>query len=329
LQEEIIIRVLDKASETLNKDQVNELRNILSEVLQDYTVSHACMALALTNNLSGMIRLYLASKKLDGLSLKTLKNYLLILDKFSNSIHVDAESITAMNVRMFLALYQKAGIKNSTMATIIWTLKSFFSWLRKEEYISKDPMLKIATTKFEKRIRKALTQEELEMLRLACKTPRDKALVEFFYSTGCRLSEVTALNKSDINWNTDSCMVFGKGSKERQVFLNAKARVHLWRYLDYRKDDTEALFVSDRLPHERLKNRSVEEVFMKLGKRAGMGKRVHPHLLRHTTATSLLNNGASLAAVQKILGHEDCATTQIYAQLNNEEIQTTHKKHLA
>lgn len=329
MQEEIIIRVLDRASESLTNEQINELRNILCEVLQEYTVSHACTALALSNNLSGMIRLYLASKKLDGLSKKTIKNYLLILDKFAENIHIDAESINAMTIRMFLAQYSKAGVKNSTMATIISVLKSFFSWLHTEEYIPKNPMKKIQTTKFEKRVRKALSQEELEMLRLACKSLREKALVEFFYSTGCRLSEVMALNRDDINWGTDSCMVIGKGNKERQVFINAKARVHLWRYLDSRKDQTEALFVSDKKPHARLQSRSIEDVFKFLGKRAGITQHVFPHLVRHTTATALLNNGASLAAVQRILGHEDPATTQIYCALDIDEIQMTHRKHLA
>ncbi len=327
MQEEIIIRVLDQASYSLDNNQINQLRDILSEVLQEYTISHACKALALSSNLAGMVRLYLASKKLDGLSAKTLHNYMLTLARFQEFIHIDIESVTAMNIRAFLA--KQAGIKNSTMATIISTLKSFFSWLYREEYIPKNPMLKIATTKFEKRVRKALTQEELEMLRLACKTKRESALVEFFYSTGCRLSEVTSLNRESINWNTDSCMVIGKGNKEREVFLSAKARVHLWLYLDSRKDENEALFVTERQPYIRLQNRSIEDVFKKLGRRAGIQKHVYPHLVRHTTATALLNNGASLAAVQKILGHEDPATTQIYCQLNAEEIQMTHRKHLA
>jgi integrase/recombinase XerD len=234
-----------------------------------------------------------------------------------------------MDIRVYLAAYTKTGVKNTTIATTISCLKSFFGWLETQDYINKSPMRKVKNIKIEKRLRKPLSQEELEMLRIACKTVREKAIVEFFYSTGCRLDEVYKLNKGDINWNTDSCMVIGKGNKERRVFLNAKARVHLWKYIASRKDNNEALFVTGRGKLNRLGPRSFEEIFGDLGRRAGLTKRVHPHLLRHTMATSMLNNGASLAAVQGLLGHEDPATTQIYAELNQEELHLTHKRHSA
>jgi integrase/recombinase XerD len=318
LKEEIIIRILDRASEFLLPDQIQQLRFVLDEVFYNLVITQACTDLALTDNMTDRIKLYLAAKKLDGMSLKTIKNYGLILRDFARVIRKDLEQIDAMDIRMYLAVCSKRGVKNSTLATTISTLKSFFVWMENEDYIIKSPMRKIKTTKIERRFRKALSQEELEMLRLACRTPREKAMVEFFYSTGCRLDEVFKLNKVDIDWTTNSCLVIGKGNKERRVFINAKARVHLWRYLDSRTDQDEALFVCDRRPHGRMGKRSFEVEFGKLGEKAGLLKKVHPHILRHTAATTLLNSGASITEVQRILGHDDPATTQM-----------AHKKHLA
>jgi integrase/recombinase XerD len=230
---------------------------------------------------------------------------------------------------MYLAHYSQTGIKNSTLGTTVTALKSFFSWLADQEYIRKSPMKNIKQTKPEKRVRKALTDEELELLRSTCKTDREKSIIEFFYSTGCRLDEVVKLNKEDINWFNKSCMVIGKGDKEREVYISARASLFLKNYLQGRRDSNPALFVSGKLPHGRLGYRSFEEIFRELGERAGINKNVHPHIMRHTMATNLLRNGTSLAIVQRILGHEDASTTEIYAQLDKEDIQTAHRKHIA
>lgn len=159
--------------------------------------------------------------------------------------------------------------------------------------------------------------------------PREKAMVEFFYSTGCRLDEVYKLDKQDIDWNRGAVNVIGKGDKERTVYLNAKAKVHLWKYLETRTDKNEALFVSERAPHKRLGHRAFQMDFNALGKAAGIIKPVHPHLLRHTMATIAVNNGANIQTVQRMLGHTDPATTQIYAELNNDEIQMNHKRYVS
>lgn len=328
MKEEIIIKVLDKASEFLAQEQIQQLRNILEETLYDYTISPACTALTVLNDMPGKVMLFLASKKLDGCSKNTLENYSLILKKFCTFIQKDIEQIDSMDIRRYLAMYSKAGVKNSTLATIISTLKSFFGWLENEEYIQKSPMRKIKNIKVEKRVRKALNREELEMLRDACKTLREKAIVEFFYSTGCRLDEAQKLNQSDIDWSSGKVMVIGKGNKERPVYLNARAILHLKKYLVSRKDLNPALFISERKPYNRLGRRGIERVFSELGKRAGINKPVYPHLLRHTTATTMLQNGATLSEVQHYLGHDSPVTTQIYAEMNTEAIKQSHLKHV-
>ena len=230
-----------------------------------------------------------------------------------------------MDIRRYLAWYTKKGVKNSTLATIISALKSFFGWLENEEYISKSPMRKIKNIKVEKRVRKALNREELEMLRDACRTLREKALVEFFYSTGCRLDEAQKLNIADVDWSNGKVMVIGKGDKERPVYLNARAILHLRKYLASRNDSNHSLFVSERQPHDRLGRRAIERTFSTLGKRAGINKPVYPHLLRHTTASTMLQNGATMEEVQHYLGHDSPVTTQIYAEMDTQSISKSLK----
>ncbi len=166
------------------------------------------------------------------------------------------------------------------------------------------------------------------MLRESCKTNRQRAFLEILYATGCRLSEVHALNKLDINYRTASCRVIGKGNKEREVYFSPKAMYHLRKYLMNRTDDSEALMVTERKPYRRLSQRGIQREIGIIAKQAGLDKKISPHTMRHTFATLTLNNGADIAAVQALLGHEDPATTQIYAQLTEEKKRDAHKKYL-
>lgn len=329
LKEDVIIRILSKAIVFLAQDTACQLRNIIEDELYNYDLQPAEYSIVPYEGIPEKLILFLTTKKLEGLSPNTLKSYTLHLARFSKIVQKRIEDITVIDIRRYLAQYSNSGVKNSTLDTEMSILRSFFSWLEAEDYIIKSPMRKIKPTKKPKRIRKALSGEEMEMLRMSCKNKREKAIVEFFYSTGCRLDEVYKLNKQDIDWNKGMVNVIGKGDKERPVFLNAKAKVHLWNYLESRKDKSESLFVGSKLPFERLGHRGYQRVFNSLGERAGITKSVHPHLMRHTTATVAVNNGASIQAVQRMLGHTDPSTTQIYADLNTEEIQLSHKKYVS
>ena len=328
MKEEFILKVLEQAMAFVTNDQARQLRVVLENELYQYDLQQTTLSLVPVNNIMDKVKLYLACKKLDGLSESTLNSYRRILYKFSRVMQKDLETIDVMDIRVYLAMHTKSGLKNSSIATLISVLKSFFVWLENEEYLKKSPMRKIRNIKTNKYIRKALTPEELEMLRDACLSQRDKAIVEFFYSTGCRLDEAQQLDKKHIDWSTGKITVLGKGKKERIVFLNAKSKVHLWKYIELRSDNNDALFVCERQPHGKLGRRTFQTIFNELGKRAGINKDVYPHLMRHTMATNMLNNGASLAEVQKYLGHTSPASTQIYAQLDNEVMQQSHKKHV-
>ncbi len=326
LKEDVIIRILSKAVDLLTQDAAVQLRDIIEEELHNYDLQPAEYAIVPYEGIPEKLILFLTTKKLEGLSPRTLKSYTLHLTRFSKIIQKRLEDISVIDIRRYLAQYSTTGVKKSTLNTEMSILRSFFNWLESEDYIVKSPLRKIKPTKKEKRIRKALTPEEMEMLRMSCEDKRDKALVEFFYSTGCRLDEVSKLNKQDIDWSRGLVNVIGKGDKERVVFLNAKAKVHLWNYIESRHDKNESLFVGSKLPFERLGHRAYQRIFNELGLRAGITKSVHPHLMRHTTATTAVNNGASIQSVQLMLGHTDPATTTLYAHLNTDEVQISHKK---
>ncbi|KZR60379.1 site-specific tyrosine recombinase/integron integrase [Pseudobacillus badius] len=272
------------------------------------------------------IELFLSSKKLEGLSPITLQGYKLDLNSFANNVKKRVIDISSADIRVYLARFDH--LKMSSIAKKLSVLKSFFSWLASEEFIQRDPTVKLKPPKQEKRLPKALTIEELEMLREACQTPRQRAFLEVLYATGCRLSEVHQLNKSDIDYQSMSCRVIGKGNKEREVYFSFKAMYHLRKYLMRRTDDCEALFITERQPCRRLSHRGIQREIGKIAKLAGLEKRVSPHTMRHTFATLTLNNGADIVAVQHLLGHEDPQTTMIYASLTEEKKKEQHKKYL-
>jgi integrase/recombinase XerD len=187
-------------------------------------------------------------------------------------------------------------------------------------------MKKIKPPKRERNLRNALNLEQVEKLRLVCKTEKEKAIFEFLLSTGCRVDEVAKLNVSDINWNELSVVVKGKGSKERKIYLSIKAKVYYDQYYSMRKDNTECLFITERQPYRRLEVRSYQRILQAIGQRININ--LYPHLLRHTFATAMIRNGADIVTVQKLLGHEEASTTQVYAKLDDDFIYNQYKKHL-
>lgn len=327
--DEIVIKILGKATLEVPEIDQLKLRSILEEVLYDYDIQPKTTALVLASDMQDKMVMFLATKKLDGLSNISLYNYGLHLRRFSQFINKNVVDITTMDIRRFMAYLMQQGLKNTSIETEKSILKSFFNWLESEEYIVKSPARKIKPTKTEKRLRKALDDEELERLRDACKTPRQRALLEFIFSTGCRLSEVVGADIADLNWGECSLKVVGKGNKEREVQFSKKARLYLKKYLASRGDiSNPPLFITERQPFRRLGNRAVEREIAKIAEQAGIDKAVYPHLLRHTMATMGLRAGASLQTIQTLLGHDSPATTEIYAEISSETVKEEYRKHL-
>lgn len=300
----------------------------LNEILKGYTILRE--ADEEKSDLKKRISYYLGAKRIDGLSPRTLANYKYTLDMFSERVNKSVSKITADDIRGYISYLSEArGLRETSLQTHISVLRAFFSWLLMEERIKKNPMLKIRSLKLDKKnARQALSVEELERLRDACKGYREKALVEFLVSTGCRLSEVAQLNVADLDFNNRSVMVTGKGNKERPVYFSIRARLMLQEYIKERKGG-EGLFVSSKTPYLPLKPRAIQRIIHGLSVRAGLDARVHPHLLRHTFATHALNSGMDVTAIQQLLGHENISTTQIYAAMNEDVIRHQYNKYVA
>lgn len=301
------------------------LQQILSSVLSQYDIKPALIPNG-HPDLQQKINLFLSGKRLEGLSHLTLTSYELELKIFAKYTHKAADEITTADIRIYLGEWNH--LKTSSLSKRLSVLKSMFGWLANEGIIPKDVTKQIKPPKKEHRVPKALTIEELEMIREACVTPRERALVEVLYATGGRLSEIQKMNRGDIDYQAMSVMVIGKGNKERPVYFSFKAIYHLKKYLMRRFDEEPALFVTERKPYRRLSDKGIQREVKIIAERSGVKKNVHPHIFRHTFATLMLNNGADLVAVQGLLGHVDPATTQIYATMTDERRKQSHKQYL-
>ena len=324
--EEFKRNILIKLAENININFENQqtVERILVELLQDYTIVKNETSLTISD-IPEKITMYLQAKKLEGLSDLTLQNYFYFLRRLSEHTHKQVRDITLNDLRMFL-FKECEGVKPSTANTKVCYLQSFFKWMLDEEIIDKDPSRKLPQVKLPKRLRNSLTIEEIERLRIACIDTRERALIELLFSTGCRLSEVIGINLEYLNYQDLSIRVIGKGNKERIVYFNTKAKVHIENYLKERPGDNEALFVTSKKPYARVGCRGIQKIINKIADRAGLDKSVFPHLFRHSMATLTLQNGASIITIQKLLGHCNVTTTEKYAETNMDNVKHEYRQ---
>lgn len=296
----------------------------IEEILAGYAITkgHSKMKC----NLQKRIASFLAAKKIDGLSPKTLKSYRDNLNAFARRVDKHVSSINADDIREYIGYLSDRGLADSTLQLHVNILRSFFAWMNLEDIIKKNPMLKIKSLKVDKlRARRPLTAEQLEKLRDECQTYKEKALVEFMVSSGCRLSEVIGIQVDQVNWHERSVVVLGKGNKERTVYFSVRAKVMLQAYLEQRRGG-EALFASSRAPYGPMQDRAVQKILKALGERAAIPQRVHPHILRHTFASNAINAGMDITIIQQLLGHSDPKTTLIYAELSPRMVRYEYEK---
>lgn len=279
------------------------------------------------SNLPRRVEAFLAAKRIDGCRPKTIKGYRERLKMFMTQCSKPVQAITTDDLREYLAyLVDERHLMDNSVQAHINTLRSFFSWLVDEDNIRKSPMRKIKSLKIDKlRSRHPLTAEQLELVRDGCRGYKEKALVEFLVSSGCRVSEVAGLRVDDIDWRDRKCKVIGKGNKERTVYFSVRAKLMLQLYIAERRGG-EALFASSRAPYEPLTDRGIEKMISKLGKRIGMERPLYPHLMRHTFASHALNCGMELTIIQHLLGHSDPKTTLIYAEIDPARVQYEYNR---
>lgn len=330
MKEKIIATVLRKMHEHLQPEQATMLQWVMSVVLDDYTVERKSTEVTVYDgSAEEYAKQFLIVKHLEGCSEKTIMSYQFYLQKFILNLRKPLLETDTSDIRTYLALYkQQRGVKNSTLNNARACLSSFFTWMHDEGIIDKNPMRRIGVIKMPKVIRQPFSAEEMELLRMACKSKRDLALIEFLYSTGIRVGEAVKLNRNQIDFAEGECIVYGKGAKERTVFISPKASIHLRLYLESRTDDNPALFVWDKKPNKRLSEKGVWAICQKLGICAGV-KNVHPHRFRRTLATDVLARGMPLQEARVILGHEKADTTLIYSTTSKAAIKTSHRRCIA
>lgn len=330
MKREFIERVKNRLVHVLEESQMQELEMAITICLDGLQLQKECTELSteVVNNWEYCKR-YLQYLVVSGKSKGTIGNYGMHLKLLFEDVRKPAQDITDDDLMLHLAKQKyerKLGNRYLDQKRIAF--RQFFKWMRKKKYIEENPAELLDPIKYDVKIKKPFSDEEREMLRCACKCERDWALLEFLYSTAARVSEVASLNRADIDFQEKQCLVRGKGGKERMLYLNATAVYHLKKYLDERKDDNPALFVSTKSPHERLGKNGIEAILRRLGKVAGVVN-VHPHRYRRTALTNAANRGMPLQDVQHLAGHASPDTTMIYCSIDTSKVKAEHKMYLA
>ena len=327
MQEIVRLGIINEMATVLNFQQLQLLEKVLHQCFRGIEISYKPNEqVSLTEKNGELLALFISAKKVEGCSEKSLKYYHSTIEALLNELSKRISEISTNDLRCYLSEYQEK--KNSSKVTIDnirRIFSSFFSWLEDEDYILKSPVRRIHKVKSAKTIKEILSDEELEVLRDNCKEIRDLALVEILSSTGIRVGELVKINKEDIDFHERSCIVTGKGNKEREVYFDARTKLHLKQYLNSRTDDDKALFVSLSKPHLRLSIGGVESVLRKLGIKSKISK-VHPHKFRRTLATMAIDKGMPIEQVQKLLGHVKIDTTLHYAMVNQTNVKIAHRK---
>ena len=327
MKEELMTEVMQHMLSYLDNAQMKQLRQVMEQALCRYDVTELEMKPE-EDDSNNLIARFIAAKRIEGCSEKTLKYYQTTIDALVVSIGKSVRHIHTEDLRIYLTEYQSQ--KQSSRVTIDnirRILSSFFSWLEDEDYIIKSPVRRIHKVKTASSIKETYSDEDLEKMRDNCEELRDLAMIDMLASTGMRVGEMVLLNRDDINFAERECVVFGKGDKERIVYFDARAMLHLQNYLNSRADDNQALFVTLRAPHERIQIGGIEHRLREMGKRLNITK-VHPHKFRRTLATMAIDKGMPIEQLQRLLGHQRIDTTLQYAMVKQSNVKTAHRKYI-
>lgn len=321
----IVQNVISSLTEKAEEATINLIQDILIIELNKYEVQERCTAIvAHDNSNEGILKKFVATKRIEGIADSTLKRYVEINRALLTFLGKPVSDITTYDIRFYLSMRRQIGkVSNRTLDGMRRCYSSFFSWLAAEGIINHNPCAALAQIKCKKTVKKPYSAIELEKIREACDKKRDLALIDFLYSTGCRVSEVSQLNISDIDFDNMQCTVLGKGNKERIVYLTEVTAMHLQKYIETRKDFSDALFIGKA--GKRLSKNGIEALLKRLGQKAKV-ENVHPHRYRRTLATNLLDRGMNIQDVATILGHADLKTTQIYCYISQVNVQNAYRK---
>lgn len=321
--DEKLVSILNEMADYLSIAQMKKLQEVLIKNLSEDEPKKE----QIPNE--NYLKMFIDAKRIEGCSERTLQYYNLTVSQLLSFVTVPVRKMTTDEIRGYLAEYQQRNnCSKVTVDNVRRNISSFFSWLEEEDYILKSPMKRIHKIKTKQPVKEIISDEMIERLRDNCKCVRDLAMIDLLYSTGIRVGELVGLNISDINFEERECVVYGKGDKERKVYFDAKAKLHLQNYIEGRQDNNPALFITLDAPYDRLKISGVEIRVRELGRKLQMDK-IHPHKFRRTMATRAIDKGMPIEQVQKILGHSQIDTTMQYAIVNQNNVKTSHRKYIA
>lgn len=325
---EIINKIKIRMQADLDSRQMKKLVDVLTELSRE------------ENNLvnqkikKNLIKMFINVKKIEGCSRRTEEYYLSTLLFFQDYINCDLCFVDTNMVREYLNNYQKINnCSNVTLDNIRRILTSFYKWLEEEDYIPKSPMKRIHRIKAPVVIKSALSEEQIELIRKkSSNNKRNLAIIDFLLSSGVRVSELVRLNRTSINLNSRTCIVHGKGAKQRVTYFDVRTKIELENYLKDRKDKNNALFISSRKRkkngnYSRLSINSVEKIIRKIGNDSNI-ENVHPHRFRRTLATRAIDKGMPIEQVQVLLGHTKIDTTLRYANVQQMNVKYSHHRYI-
>lgn len=326
MKELIIDKVLSAMQGVLDCRQMKLLKVTLQEQMRGVSVCQTETPSADDNLL--VLDSFISAKRIEGCSERSMRYYRTTIEQFLSVVCLPVTQIATAQIRGYLVRYQSEHqCSKVTIDNMRRILSSFFAWLEDEDYIVKSPVRRIHKVKTDSLVKETLSDEQLEQMRDKCENLRDLAMLDLLASTGMRVGELVRLSRADMNLQERQCVVFGKGNKERIVYFNARAKIHLEAYLHGRTDDNSALFVSLHAPHRRLQISGVERRLKALGRSAAI-EHVHPHKFRRTLATMAIDKGMPIEQVQKLLGHVRIDTTLHYAMVSQQNVRLSYRKHL-
>lgn len=312
----------------VNPKQADDIINALTIVLGNYEVYDRCTDIAVRSDINEkLMQRYASCLLIDGKSLKTIAQYKRTLQRLEDYLGKPFPEMTSYDIRIFLAYDKQRGVSNRSLENTRMYVSAFFQWMTNEEIIPKNIVLSVSKIKYTKEIKKAFSDVEIDALRGACHSVKERALIEFLLSTGVRVDELSQMDRNDVDMVSMKVHVRrGKGAKERITYINNIGRKHLVTYLHSRDDNLLPLFLNYR--HERLNTNGVRSILKTIAERANVDN-VHPHRFRRTLATQLASRGMPIQEIQRILGHSSVSTTMQYIEVSDESVKSSYVKYTA
>lgn len=318
----IMMQLQADLSEYLTAADLESVCQRISLSLDEYSIEERVLYGA--SSYEDCLQAFFEAKAIEGRSEKTLEQYRYILTRMLSSINLPTERITVFHLRSYLSNEKERGLSDRTLESNRQVFSSYFGWLYKEGLIKSNPCNNLNPIKYEKKVKRPFSEVDLEKIREACGSDRDKAIVSFLLSTGCRVSEICAVDICDLHPTSNECVVHGKGNKQRVVFFNDVTRMLLDRYIATREDDHPALFIGKG--SDRLTPSAIRYILKQIEEKADV-ENIHPHRFRRTLATSLIDHGMQIQEVAEILGHDKLDTTMKYVYINKDNVHNSYRKY--